>query len=175
MHTWALPKSPRPLQRAEDLGDLGPAHLGPAPLLLGPSRTHACRMATPDVTLSEVMSAQVLTIEVGESLWDAWQLLFVSGLRHICVLDIDGAFVGLLSDRMILANAPLSSESLSARTVGELLSSMPSTWLSPEASPVEAARLMAERSLEAVAVLDSRNKVVGIVTEADLVRWLLAA
>jgi CBS domain-containing protein len=121
------------------------------------------------------MSAQVLTIEAGESLWDAWQMLFVSGLRHISVIDADGAFVGLLSDRMILANAPLSAESLSARTVGELLSSMPSVWLSPDASPVEAARLMAERSLEAVAVLDSRNKVVGIVTESDLVRWLLAA
>lgn len=112
-------------------------------------------MAAPDVTLSEVMSAQVLTIEAGESLWDAWQMLFVSGLRHISVIDADGAFVGLLSDRMILANAPLSAESLSARTVGELLSSMPSVWLSPDASPVEAARLMAERSLEAVAVLDS--------------------
>ena len=132
-------------------------------------------MAASDGTLNEMMSAQVLTIEAGESLWDAWQMLFVSGLRHISVIDADSAFVGLLSDRMILANAPLSSESLSARTVGELLSSMPSVWLSPEASPVEAARLMAERSLEAVAVLDSRNKVVGIVTESDLVRWLLAA
>jgi CBS domain-containing protein len=34
---------------------------------------------------------------------------------------------------------------------------------------------MAERSLEAVAVLDDRNRLVGIVTETDLVRWLLAA
>jgi len=132
-------------------------------------------MATPVVTLSQVMSAQVLTIEAGESLWDAWQMLFVSGLRHIAVIDADGAFVGLLSDRMILTNAPLSSESLSARTVGDLLSSMPAVWLPPEASPVEAARLMAGRSLEAVAVLDRRNKVVGIVTESDLVRWLLTA
>jgi CBS domain-containing membrane protein len=131
-------------------------------------------MATSGVTLSAVMSATVLTIEVGESLWDAWQMLFVSGLRHIAVIDADGAFVGLLSDRMILANAPLSSESLSARTVGELLSTIPSVRLSSTASPVEAARLMADRSLEAVAVLDGRSKLVGIVTESDLVRWLLA-
>lgn len=131
-------------------------------------------MATSGVTLSTVMSSTVLTIEVGESLWDAWQMLFVSGLRHIAVIDADGAFVGLLSDRMILANAPLSSESLSARTVGELLSTMPSVRLSSTDSPVEAARLMADRSLEAIAVLDGRSKLVGIVTESDLVRWLLA-
>lgn len=132
-------------------------------------------MATPGVTLGDVMSAPVLTIEVGESLWDAWQMLFVSGLRHIAVIDADGAFVGILSDRMILANAPLTAETLSARTVGELLSTMPSVRLTPEASPVDAARVMSERSLEAIAVLDLRSKLVGIVTESDLVRWLLAA
>jgi CBS domain-containing protein len=132
-------------------------------------------MATPGVTLGDMMSAPVLTIEVGESLWDAWQMLFVSGLRHIAVIDANGVFVGILSDRMILANAPLTSESLSSRTVGELLSTMPSVCLTPSASPVEAARLMAERSLEAIAVLDARSKLVGIVTESDLVRWLLAA
>ena len=132
-------------------------------------------MATPGVTLGDVMSAPVLTIEVGESLWDAWQMLFVSGLRHIAVIDADGAFVGILSDRMILANAPLTAETLSARTVGELLSTIPSVRLTPEASPVDAARVMSERSLEAIAVLDLRSKLVGIVTESDLVRWLLAA
>ena len=132
-------------------------------------------MAIPEVTLGEVMSAPVLTIEVGESLWDAWQMLLVSGLRHIAVIDADGAFVGILSDRMILANAPLNTDSLSARTVGELLSTILSVRLTPEASPIEAARLMSERSLEAIAVLDSRHKLVGIVTETDLVRWLLAA
>ncbi len=132
-------------------------------------------MAIPEVTLGEVMSAPVLTIEVGESLWDAWQMLLVSGLRHIAVIDADGAFVGILSDRMILANAPLNTDSLSARTVGELLSTIPSVRLTTEASPIEAARLMSERSLEAIAVLDSRHKLVGVVTETDLVRWLLAA
>ncbi len=132
-------------------------------------------MATPGVTLGDVMSAPVLTIEVGESLWDAWQMLFVSGLRHIAVINADGAFAGILSDRMILANAPLTAETLGARTAGELLSTIPAVRLATDASPVEAARVMSERSLEAVAVLDSRNKLVGIVTETDLVRWLLAA
>lgn len=132
-------------------------------------------MATPAVTLADVMSTPMLTIEVGESLWDAWQMLFVSGLRHIAVVNADGAFVGILSDRLILANAPLTAEALGSRSVGELLGAIPSVRLSPDASPVEAARLMSERSLEAIAVLDSRNKLVGIVTETDLVRWLLAA
>lgn len=132
-------------------------------------------MVTPAVTLADVMTAPVLTVEVGESLWDAWQMLFVSGLRHIAVVNADGAFAGILSDRMILANAPLTAEALGSRIVGELVSTIPSVSLAPDASPVEAARRMSERSLEAIAVLDCRNKLVGIVTETDLVRWLLAA
>ena len=36
------------------------------------------------------MSKPVLTVEIDASLWDAWQLLFVSGLRHLVVLDTDG-------------------------------------------------------------------------------------
>ena len=132
-------------------------------------------MVTPAVTLADVMTAPVLTVEVGESLWDAWQLLFVSGLRHIAVVNADGAFAGILSDRMILANAPLTAEALGSRNVGELVITIPSVSLAPDASPVEAARRMSERSLEAIAVLDCRNKLVGIVTETDLVRWLLAA
>ncbi|MGI9135967.1 MAG: CBS domain-containing protein [Candidatus Nanopelagicales bacterium] len=132
-------------------------------------------MATPGVTLGDVMSAPVFTVEEGESLWDAWQLLLLSGLRHIAVIDVDGAFISILSDRMILANAPLTAEALSSHTVGELLGATASVRLAPDASPVDAARLMSERSLEAIAVLDSRSKLVGIVTETDLVRWLLAA
>lgn len=132
-------------------------------------------MVTPAVTLADVMTAPVLTVEVGESLWDAWQMLFVSGLRHIAVVNADGAFAGILSDRMILANAPLTAEALGSRNVGDLVITIPSVSLAPDASPVEAARRMSERSLEAIAVLDCRNKLVGIVTETDLVRWLLAA
>lgn len=132
-------------------------------------------MPTPAVTLGEVMSASPLTIEVGESLWDAWQMLVVSGLRHLAVIDADRAFVGILSDRMILANAPLTAESLGSRSVGELARSMPSVSLSVAESPVAAARLMSERSLEAVVVLDGRGRLMGLVTETDLVRWLLAA
>lgn len=132
-------------------------------------------MVISGVTLGDAMTAPVLTIEVGESLWDAWQMLFVSGLRHMAVIDADRAFVGIVSDRMILANAPLTAESLGSRTVGELLRNVPTISLAAADSPVAAARLMSERSLEAAGVLDSRGKLIGIVTETDLVRWLLAA
>mgnify|MGYP002682769885 CR=1 FL=1 len=43
-----------------------------------------------ETVIGDVMSNPVRTVEIGESLWDAWQLLFVSGLRHLVVLNEDG-------------------------------------------------------------------------------------
>jgi len=126
-----------------------------------------------DVLIADVMSNPVLTVEVGESLWDAWQLLFVSGLRHLVVINEDGACMGVLSDRNILAEVPATSENLGKRKVREVLAMVPLVSCSPNQSPLVAARIMADNAVEAVPVLDERGRLVGIITEFDIVRWLV--
>ena len=88
------------------------------------------------------MSRPVLTVEVGESLWDAWQLLFVSGLRHLVVLDGDGSSLGVLSDRSILAEVPATADHLSRRRVGDVLAMVPLVSVLPDDEPLTAARVM---------------------------------
>jgi len=119
------------------------------------------------------MSRQVLTVEVTESLWDAWQLLFVSGMRHLVVLDEDGACQGTLSDRDILAEVPATAEHLGRRKVRDILARVPQTCVHPEDEPETAGRLMVDHEVEAVPVVDEQGRVVGLVTEADLIRWII--
>lgn len=126
-----------------------------------------------DILIADVMSNPVLTVEVTESLWDAWQLLFVSGLRHLVVINEDGACMGVLSDRNILAEVPATAENLGQRKVREVLAMVPVVSVSPLQSPIVAARIMAENAVEAVPVLDDRERLVGIITEFDIVRWLV--
>ena len=126
-----------------------------------------------DEVVADVMSRPVLTVEVGESLWDAWQLLFVSGLRHLVVIDANGASLGVLSDRNILAEVPATADHLSARRVSDVLAMVPLVSVGPEDSPLTAARVMATNSVEAVPVIDSAGRLVGVVTESDIVRWLV--
>jgi CBS domain-containing protein len=121
-------------------------------------------------TVSEAMSRPVLTIDVAESLWDAWQLLSVSGLRHLVVVD-DGRCLGVISDRMILTDIPLAEDRMRARGVGDLLSRAPARSVLDTAPLADVARTMARHSAEAVPVLDSLGRLVGIVTGSDLVRW----
>jgi CBS domain-containing protein len=121
-------------------------------------------------TVSQAMSRPVLTIDVAESLWDAWQLLSVSGLRHLVVVD-DGRCLGVISDRMILTDIPLAEDRMRARGVGDLLSRAPARSVLDTAPLADVARTMARHSAEAVPVLDQFGRLVGIVTGSDLVRW----
>jgi len=124
------------------------------------------------ILVRDLMSQPVLTVEVDETLWDAWQLLFVSGLRHLVVIDKLGHSVGVLSDRNILAEVPATAEHLSAKHVADVLARVPVACITPEADPREAASVMAHSTTEAVPVVDANGKLIGIVTESDLVRWL---
>lgn len=123
--------------------------------------------------VADLMSRPVLTVEVDESLWDAWQLLFVSGLRHLVVLDANGTSTGVLSDRNILAEVPATAEHLSGRRVGDVLAMVPLVSVLPGDSPLTAARVMTSNAVEALPVLDADGRLVGIVTEADIVHWLV--
>jgi CBS domain-containing protein len=126
-----------------------------------------------EAVVADLMTQPVLTVEVDETLWDAWQLLFVSGLRHLVVLNDDGTSLGLLSDRNILAEVPATAEHLRRRRVSDVLARVPLVFADPHDSPLDAARLMTGNSVEAVPVVEGDGRLVGILTEADLVRWLV--
>ena len=123
-------------------------------------------------SVREIMSAPVLTIELSDSLWDAWQMLSVSGLRHLIVLGRDSECLGVLSDRQILAEIPATSDHLGSLHVSDLISQTTRVFLTPEHTPRQAAALMREHDLEAMPVCDDHGKIIGIVTQTDLVKWI---
>jgi acetoin utilization protein AcuB len=126
---------------------------------------------TPKVLVADLMSRPVLTIDVSESLWDAWQLLFVSGLRHLVVLD-DGECLGVISDRGILTDLPLTAEHMAVRTIDDILPRVPIATIRTTDTPGEAARVMLRVASDALPVLDPDDKLVGIVTGSDLARLI---
>lgn len=121
----------------------------------------------------DMMSTPVLTVETGETLWDAWQLMFVSGLRHLVVVDEHGATIGVISDRMIVTSLPTDPAELSGRRIGDAITASPHLRVDPAACPSTAAETMVAYGVEAVPVVDPHQRLVGLVTESDLVRWLV--
>lgn len=122
--------------------------------------------------VADIMSRPVLTIEMGETLWDAWQMMFVSGLRHLVVLDDDGAPIGVLTDRAVLADSPASADHLGSIQVREVVNRIPRTSIHPDISAQQAAHTMSEHAVEALPVMEEGGRLVGIITESDVVRWV---
>jgi acetoin utilization protein AcuB len=136
-------------------------------------------MTTPELLVSDVMSAPPLVV-VGDydSVWHALERFTDTGLQHLVVLDEQDGLVGVLADRLVLAGWPMDAMGLHHQTVGQLLHPVPDTVGSSarvraSATVREAGSLMLAQRVDAVAVVDDRGVVVGIITGSDLVRSLV--
>ncbi len=125
---------------------------------------------TSNSTVSSVRHSPVVSIGASDTLWDAWQLLFVSGLRHLAVLDESGECVGILSDRAILTEIPLTEDRLTARIVADIM--VTPGCIHEDTTTHEAAMLMARHSVEALPILNDEGRLTGLITASDLIDWV---
>ena len=121
-------------------------------------------------TVADVRRSPVMTIRGCETLWDAWQLMFVSGLRHLAVVDEAGLTVGLLSDRAILTDLPLTEHHLAGRRVSAVMSAP--GHVTDETSAQEAASRMARHAVDALPIVSDSGRPVALLTAGDLVDWV---
>lgn len=134
-------------------------------------------MHDPDRSVSEIMRTSFVALGARDTLEMADALMHFGRVRHIPVLDGD-RLVGILSQRDVLAHALSKTLDFDARErrthlhsvdVAEAMSRKP-VAVRPEASLGEAARLMLTHRIGAVPVTDAEGRLVGIVTESDLLR-----
>lgn len=121
--------------------------------------------------IAEVMTKPVVTIAVSAPLHDALVKMISTGLRHLAVVDEDGRCLGVLADRTIASAWAADSTALARHTVVMALEAKPATVAS-HGTVVDAARLMRDAAVDAVAVVDAQGIPVGIVTGSDLVSLL---
>ncbi|MBI4956337.1 MAG: CBS domain-containing protein [Myxococcales bacterium] len=124
----------------------------------------------------DLMSREVKTLERNDSLSIADRVMQLERIRHMPVLDEDGLVVGVVSQRDLfrgaLANAlgygkHAQQKILDTLLVKDVMSSDLVTTR-PDAPLAEAARVMVERKVGCLPVLDG-DKLVGILTEGDFV------
>lgn len=129
----------------------------------------------------DIMSQPVWVIPPETSLPAAAALMKEKRIRHLPVVEA-GRLVGIISRgdlREASATASINADSyelhfmLSRLTAGKLMTRRVHTIV-PDARIVAAAELMTEHKLAALPVVDESGAVVGIVTDSDLLRMLVA-
>ncbi len=148
--------------------------------------------AAAEETVREIMTQPVATITANDTLEAVRNLLIASGVSGLPVVDPEGRPIGMLSKTDLVraqeygpeveelveerdASARLGYEARLARlgkaAVGEVMTQK-SVTLPVTATLAQAARIMAEKRIHRVIVVDVHGKVSGIVTSMDLLRWL---
>lgn len=131
--------------------------------------------------VQDQMSSNPITITADLPVPDALTLMREKKVRRLPVLDAKGKLVGIVSDKDLLYASPSPTTSLSVWEINSLLSKLTVdkvmtrklVTVSGDTPVEEAARIMADRKIGGLPVLDGKGKMVGIITETDIFRSLL--
>ena len=134
------------------------------------------------MTVQQIMTRQVITVRMDDSLHEVRELFNQHKFHHLMVVD-SGRLVGVVSDRDLLKNISPFVDGLSERVadaatlrrrVHQMMSRTPVS-IRPEALVSDAAALMIEHSVTCLPVINTQNRLVGIVTGRDLLRTIVSS
>ncbi|MDX2215894.1 MAG: CBS domain-containing protein [Oculatellaceae cyanobacterium bins.114] len=148
-------------------------------------------------TVADVMTHDPIVVQPETSLKDAIQILAEKRISGLPVVDSNSKLVGVISETdlmwqetgvtppayIMLLDSVIYLENPNkydrdlhkalGQTVGEVMTKEVVT-VKPNRPLREAAQLMHERSINRLPVLDETDKVIGIVTRGDIVRFMAA-
>lgn len=134
--------------------------------------------------VKDVMKPNVITIDASASCHEAARRMFRDRVRHLPVVDATGDLVGIVTDRdvrhRLLAPAVfddgrgLDVEAILKATAVEEVMSIPVVTAASGDDLATAARTMHIEKIGSLPVVES-GRVVGIVTETDLLRQIMRA
>ena len=132
--------------------------------------------------VADLMTAPLVTIGHDATVADAWSIIRSRQVRHLPVLDRDRRLIGMVTDhdlRLVILERCLQEEpGRLADTLGRLRVNEIMTWavitVRPDADIREAARIMHDHKLGALAVADA-GRVVGILTATDVIQAVVGS
>lgn len=137
-------------------------------------------MATKKLTVGDWMTANPVTVEEDATVLEAIHLLEERNIRRLPVMRA-GRLVGLVTEQMLLGYLPAKATSLDRQELNYLLARTPVQaamnptphTVTPETPLADAARLLHDRRLDVVLVLDAKGDLVGLLTTTNALEALI--
>ncbi|HOW58162.1 MAG TPA: CBS domain-containing protein [Candidatus Omnitrophota bacterium] len=131
-----------------------------------------------NVPIKEMMESRVITVQQDSLLSEVEEKMRKHGIRHLPVVDREGRLMGLFTQRdlyrilpsRLKEEDPIDQEILRRHTLRDVMHKVPES-LSPEESISKAVSLMWDKKYGCVPVVDTENKVVGIITAMDILHF----
>ena len=133
---------------------------------------------TEKTTVRDLMSIKVATLERDDTLDIADGVMAMGRIRHLPVLNVDKV-LGIVSQRDLFRSALGTALAFGIRRPQELMRSVavqdvmsaPAITIGPDAPVQDAARVMVEKKIGCLPVVEE-GSLVGILTETDILRYV---
>ncbi|MEO8607442.1 MAG: CBS domain-containing protein [Chloroflexota bacterium] len=135
-----------------------------------------------NVLVQDWMTNSVISVEPGTSISSAHQTMKEHGIRRLPVLE-DNKLVGIVTIGDIREASPSDATTLSiwelnylwAQLIVEKIMTRDVLTVHPGTSMLDAAELMLDRKVSGLPVIDTENRLVGMITESDIFRMLVTS
>ena len=131
--------------------------------------------------IRDIMKSPVITVQLDEPFSHVEEKLRLKGIRHLPVVDHENKIVGLITQRDLYrtisphrdedGNAVYDSSTLDSFILKRIMTPNPAT-LTPDHKLALAVDLMATGHYGCIPIVDANKKIVGIVTETDILKFL---
>jgi CBS domain-containing membrane protein len=134
------------------------------------------------LTVRDLMTSRVFSVGPNDSLSVVWDIMEEHHIRHVPVVDDEGRVVGLVSNRDLVRTALHDDVELPLTERQDLLGALKVRaamvrgveTVTPETSIDEAGEMMLENKFSCLPVTEVQGRgLVGIITEADFVRYVV--
>lgn len=130
------------------------------------------------MTVREIMTSDVTTVQETEMLLDAAMIFARSSLRHLPVLK-DSMLVGVITERDVKRFAPGVLSGVTSGKYNEIMETTPLSrvmtrdpmTLQPDQDVADAAEILSTKRFGCLPVVEN-GKLVGIVTTSDMLRLM---
>lgn len=123
----------------------------------------------------DLMTKEVFSLHNTDTLYLARSVMNMAKIRHVPIVDKNDKFIGLVTQRDILAATVSRLADIDQKTQDEIDAGIPIkeimridvTTIKSDTSLKDAAKLLLEHKYGCLPVLDGKGRLIGILTEAD--------